>query len=121
MFVKADVTDWTSIQGLFKAAVDAHGIVDFVFPNAGTSSSGFVGDLDRDRSIPPNVVPITVNLIGVVYTIQAALDVLRANPDPAKADASAHPHRKAWRGKIVVTASQSSLYPIPFTRRPFEN
>ncbi|KAJ7634830.1 NAD(P)-binding protein [Roridomyces roridus] len=92
-FVKADVTNWLEMVELFRRAVSIfEGNLDFVFANAGTAALGF-----PDQAGPPNFTPIMVNLVGVMYTIQVAVNHFREFKTP---------------GRIVVTASQSSLHPF---------
>jgi len=92
-FVKVDVTSWDDVVAMFtQAEAVLGGKVDFVFPNAGVASLGF-----PDRPGKPKIKTLNVNLIGVLYTMQAAINHFRAFKSP---------------GRIVVTASQSSLYPL---------
>ncbi|KAJ7615548.1 NAD(P)-binding protein [Roridomyces roridus] len=94
-FVKADVTNWDSVVNMFTTAASSSvfgGSLDFVFANAGVGVIGF-----PDKPGPPNIASITVNLIGVVYTMQAAI---------------AHFREFKAGGRILVTASQSSLHPM---------
>ena len=83
-----------------------------VFPNAGLGYIDFPGAVDRDFSKPPNLIEIDVNLKGVIYTMQAGLDVLRRKPDPKTLGSDASAFKRRWRGKIVCTASEAGIYPL---------
>jgi NAD(P)-dependent dehydrogenase (short-subunit alcohol dehydrogenase family) len=113
IFQKCDVTSWESTRALFKAATDAFQTVDIVYPNAGIAGAGFPGPIDRDELQAPNISAITVDLTAVVYTIQAALDIMRKKPDPATLPETEHAFRRSWRGKIIATSSQSALCKCP--------
>ncbi|EMD35759.1 hypothetical protein CERSUDRAFT_115709 [Gelatoporia subvermispora B] len=93
-FVKADVTSWKEVVTSFQTAETIlRSGLDFVFANAGSAAIGFPNCPDE-----PNLSPIHVNLAGVVFTIQAAIN---------------HFRKHGSGGRIVVTASQASLHPFP--------
>jgi NAD(P)-dependent dehydrogenase (short-subunit alcohol dehydrogenase family) len=92
-FLHTDVSDWDSVNGTFQRAEELlGGPLDFVIPNAGKTSFGF-----PDAEGKPDVSTLQVNLIGVLYTMQAAINHYRTH---------------ATQGHIVVTASETSLHPF---------
>ncbi|EIN13001.1 NAD(P)-binding protein [Punctularia strigosozonata HHB-11173 SS5] len=96
--ISGDVTKWDSVVGMFKATEEllkkhtGKSNISFVFANAGAAAIGF--PFQRGE---PNITSISVNLIGALYTIQAAINHFRKHRAP---------------GRIIVTASQSSLHPF---------
>lgn len=94
-FVPTDVRDPDANRHLVQTALDLHGRLDVVHLNAGISSGTSLGadfDLDAYRRA------MAVNLDGVVFGIQAAIDTLLAQNS----------------GQIIVTASMAGLTPVPF-------
>ncbi|MBT9384765.1 SDR family oxidoreductase [Pseudooceanicola sp. CBS1P-1] len=72
--VACDVTDLASQQGLFDAALAAHGRIDAVFANAGIGATAMGtenGDPENFRQM------IDVNIYGLTLTAKLALPVLR--------------------------------------------
>ncbi|EIM91644.1 NAD-P-binding protein [Stereum hirsutum FP-91666 SS1] len=98
-FLQLDVTKRDAVFDAFERAhsmitkVDPKARLDFVFPNAGVAARGF-----PYQQGGVNLSPINVNLIGVIYTIEAAVRYFRTH--------DVHP------GRIVVTASLSSVFPL---------
>jgi NAD(P)-dependent dehydrogenase (short-subunit alcohol dehydrogenase family) len=97
---RVDVSDADQVEGLFADVVEAHGGVDVVFANAGISlepgvvdPEGGFGAFDRGRW---NRV-LGVNLNGVVFTMRAAAERMKAQGS----------------GRIVVTASTAGLKADP--------
>lgn len=104
LFVKTDVADWDSQLELFRNAYEWAGRIDFLAANAGIAAVDSVYDLfSKDSALPekPNLQTLEVDLIGVYYGIQLFK----------------YYHQKSGGeslGKIVVTISQSGLYPLHF-------
>ncbi len=104
LFVECDVTDWNAQAKLFRKAYDWAGQIDFLAANAGIASIEPVYELSMNESgelEKPNLATIEVDLLAVFY----GLTLFR------------HYHQKredGGEGKIVVTASQSGLYPLHF-------
>ncbi|EXJ57749.1 uncharacterized protein A1O5_12539 [Cladophialophora psammophila CBS 110553] len=104
LFVKADVTDWDAHAELFKKAYEWAGRIDFLAANAGIASIEPVYELSIDKSDvlkKPNLATLEVDLLAVFY----GLTLFR------------YYHQKTGskgKGKMVVTASQSGLYPLHF-------
>jgi NADP-dependent 3-hydroxy acid dehydrogenase YdfG len=94
--VRCDVTSWEDQAALFERALDAFGRVDVVFANA-----GFGGPRGWEKYDPGEMREMVLtNVLGVAYTIRAALPPLRET-----------------RGHILITSSvagrralQGSLY-----------
>jgi 3-oxoacyl-[acyl-carrier protein] reductase len=83
--VAADVTSPEDCRRVVAAAVERHGGLDIVCPNAGIFPSGRLADLT-----PEDLEQVLgVNFKGTVYIVQAALDALTA---------SGH-------GRIIITSS----------------
>lgn len=94
-FVHTDVTDPEANTHLMARAFDEHGRIDLVHLNAGVSTGTAFGpafDVATYRRA------MSVNLDGVVYGVQAALDRLLI----------------VGAGQIVVTASMAGLTVVPF-------
>jgi NADP-dependent 3-hydroxy acid dehydrogenase YdfG len=91
--VRADVTEFGDNERLVAAAVDGFGRLDAVFANAGFGASrGFLEeDPDHWRSM------VLTNVLGVAYTIRAAL------PHMLEAD----------RGHFVITSSVAGRRALP--------
>ncbi|KAJ3556547.1 hypothetical protein NM688_g1972 [Phlebia brevispora] len=70
-----DVTKWDDQVSLFELANTTFGSVDIVIPNAGVIGAGQFTKLEvKDgKPLPPNLLAINVNLIGVLYTTSLAL------------------------------------------------
>jgi NADP-dependent 3-hydroxy acid dehydrogenase YdfG len=80
-----DVRDWSSVQSLANACLDAYGAIDFVVANAGIGSYSAIdtGEPDAWKRV------VETNLLGVLYTVRAT-----------------YPHMKErGRGHIVLMAS----------------
>ena len=95
LFVPTDVRDYDANLAMVRAVLDAHGRLDLVHLNAGISTGTNVGegfDPDSYRRA------MAVNLDGVVFGIQAAIETLLAQGS----------------GQIVATASMAGLTPVPF-------
>jgi NAD(P)-dependent dehydrogenase (short-subunit alcohol dehydrogenase family) len=97
---RVDVSDADEVEGLFADVVEAQGGVDVVFANAGISlepgvvdPEGGLGAFDRGRWDRV----LGVNLNGVVFTMQAAAERMKAQGS----------------GRIVVTASTAGLRADP--------
>ncbi|WP_169948025.1 SDR family NAD(P)-dependent oxidoreductase [Microbispora sp. H11081] len=91
-FVRADVSSLEDNQVAVEFAVERHGGLDLAFLNAGVASACGLGDdfdLGRYRRV------MGINLDGVVFGVQAALEAMRAG------------------GVIVATASMAGIVGIP--------
>ncbi|KAH8104521.1 NAD(P)-binding protein [Cristinia sonorae] len=93
-FKKLDVSSWEdTVDGFEHVDKALHSKLDFVFANAGMNSGSKPFTRETGK---PNTRSVDVNFIGVMYTIQAAIN---------------HFRRHGGGGRIVVTASAASLYP----------
>jgi NAD(P)-dependent dehydrogenase (short-subunit alcohol dehydrogenase family) len=90
--VPADVTDPDAVDAAVAHTVDAFGGLDVAVANAGVGEGGPVADmpLDQLRSV------VDVNLLGVWYTLRAAI-----------------PHVVARRGYLLVTSSVAAFVHMP--------
>jgi NAD(P)-dependent dehydrogenase (short-subunit alcohol dehydrogenase family) len=86
----ADVTDREALGGAVDGVVERFGGVDAVIANAGIASFGTVAVTDPDAFART----IEINLLGVFYTVRAAL-----------------PHVIARRGHILVVSSVAAFAP----------
>ncbi len=97
-----DVRDAGAVHALVDDIVDAHGVIDIVFANAGvargrppTLPEGWLDDM----SMADYDALIDINLHGVVYTVQAAAKYMK----------------KQRSGSIVTTASTAGMRNDPYT------
>jgi NADP-dependent 3-hydroxy acid dehydrogenase YdfG len=71
--VPCDVTEWEEQEALVRRTLDAHGRLDVAFANA-----GFGGPRGFERMAPDVMRSMVLtNVLGVAYTIRAALPALR--------------------------------------------
>ena len=91
--VELDVTDFTAVDQLVRATVQAQGRLDYMFNNAGIAIGGEV----RVCQIEDWDSVLNVNLHGVVNGVQAAYPVMLSQ----------------GYGHIVNTASMAGLLPMP--------
>jgi NAD(P)-dependent dehydrogenase (short-subunit alcohol dehydrogenase family) len=91
-FVPLDVTDRAASRAVVEAVEGEHGRLDAVYLNAGVAGRP-EGVLDVDDLLRV----VDVDLLGVVYGVEAALPALRP----------------AGGGAVVVTASLAGLSPMP--------
>jgi NADP-dependent 3-hydroxy acid dehydrogenase YdfG len=90
--VRCDVTSWDDQAALFARALDAFGRVDVVFANA-----GFGGPRGWEKYDPDEMREMVLtNVLGVAYTIRAALPPLRET-----------------RGHILITSSVAGRRALP--------
>jgi NADP-dependent 3-hydroxy acid dehydrogenase YdfG len=90
--VRCDVTSWDDQAALFERALDAFGRVDVVFANA-----GFGGPRGWEKYDPDEMREMVLtNVLGVAYTIRAALPPLRET-----------------RGHILITSSVAGRRALP--------
>jgi len=104
IFVKCDVSSWSSIINLFETTYKAFGPIDVVCANAGIAGFEVLldDDTDTDGTLKePNLKSIQVNLIGAIYTAKAAIHYFNK-----------HPERK---GALTMTGSAASLIDNPPT------
>ncbi|KAH8918202.1 NAD(P)-binding protein [Atractiella rhizophila] len=134
-FYQADITAYSSLRAVFAHAISVSPTrrVDFVFANAGISELRELPPSFSDPTLPsvavkentketrdtrqfafnsldparegaePDLKVVDVNLNGVLKTVHCALETFRKQE--VEGD--------GWRGKIVVTASNASIYPFP--------
>lgn len=95
-FHKVDVTKWDEQVALFTAAKTLVSRIDYVFVNAGVSFDGLLLHPDNQPAefVPPTLTVLDINLYGMVYSTNLAVQLLRAQEIV-----------DGFRGKIVVTAS----------------
>ena len=91
--VELDVTDFTAVDQLVRATVQAQGRLDYMFNNAGIA----IGGEARLCQIEDWASVLNVNLHGVVNGVQAAYPVMLGQ----------------GYGHIVNTASMAGLLPMP--------
>ena len=91
--VELDVTDFTAVDQLVRATVQAQGRLDYMFNNAGIA----IGGEARLCQIEDWASVLNVNLHGVVNGVQAAYPVMLSQ----------------GYGHIVNTASMAGLLPMP--------
>lgn len=74
-FLKCDVTSWEDQLRLFAEATafSPSGRIHYVVPNAGIAVTDDVFSFEPDTPEKPALMPISVNLIGALYTIKLAL------------------------------------------------
>ncbi|KAJ1333216.1 (S,S)-butanediol dehydrogenase [Microdochium nivale] len=102
-FVKANVASWSELRGAFELAIEAFGVVDHVFANAGIRSRSNLLEEDTDAQgllAEPDLSCLQVNLIGVMYTVRLGLHYIRRG---SKSNAAPR------TGSVVLTASASSF------------
>jgi len=96
--VRCDVTEWDDQQALVQRALDEYGRIDVAFANA-----GFGGARGFDKGTPEEWKEMVLtNVLGVAYTIRAAMQALKDN-----------------KGHLLLTSSvagrralQGSLYSV---------
>lgn len=83
-------------MSLFKSALSSVKRLDFVFANAGMGESAYLpsGVSSPGDWVEPNLATINVNVIGVLYTTNLAVQVFKAQPVV-----------DGFRGKVIVTGS----------------
>jgi NAD(P)-dependent dehydrogenase (short-subunit alcohol dehydrogenase family) len=92
-YLRCDVTDLEDVEHMMAATVATYGRLDIVLANAGVRGDSPIGeafDLTAYRRA------MSVNLDGVVFTVQAALRHLLASGG----------------GRVLVTASMAGLMPV---------
>ncbi|ADV67354.1 SDR family NAD(P)-dependent oxidoreductase [Deinococcus maricopensis] len=95
LVVPTDVTDRAQVQALVDAAVDRFGRVDVMFNHAGDY---FVDSVEHSEEARVRAL-IDVNVMGVLYGVQAALPVMR----------------RQGGGHIINTASVEGRVAFPYT------
>jgi NADP-dependent 3-hydroxy acid dehydrogenase YdfG len=89
--VRCDVTHWQDQEALVRTALDAFGRVDVAFANA-----GFGGPRGFEKHDPDEMREMVLtNVLGVAYTIRAAMPALRDN-----------------RGHLILTSSVAGRRPL---------
>ncbi|EXJ69762.1 uncharacterized protein A1O5_06833 [Cladophialophora psammophila CBS 110553] len=104
-FMRVDVLSWKELRGLFSAAREAHGRVDFVFANAGINQAEVFDEdiLDEDGELADVGLPtVDVDLTAVIKTSRLAWHHFRRNSPPG--------------GSLVITGSTSSYNARPNIR-----
>src|SRR5260370_24281332 len=92
--ISTDVSDPEAVRAAFKELASAHGRLDVLVNNAGTSPLRRIEDLSDDEIL----TTVGCNLLGAVYTTREAIPLMRA----------------AGRGDIVNISTESSSMPFPF-------
>lgn len=106
-FHRANVTQYSDLATAFQGAFNQHKRLDFVFANAGmVERSNFYALLDAEEGqadAPPkepvDLLPIDVDLKGVILTTYLAQHYFRHSP------------HKGQGASLVMTASCCGLYP----------
>jgi NAD(P)-dependent dehydrogenase (short-subunit alcohol dehydrogenase family) len=93
-YVRCDVSDLADVERLMAATIARFGRLDVVLANAGVRGDSPLGD---GFDLATYRRAMTVNVDGVVFTVQAALPHLVASGG----------------GRILVTASMAGLMPVP--------
>src|SRR5215217_7845574 len=89
--VRCDVAEWSDQEALIRRALDAFGRVDVVFANA-----GFGGPRGWEKQDPDDMrAMVLTNVLGVAYTIRAAIGPLRES-----------------RGHLLLTSSVAGRRPL---------
>ncbi|KAH7000797.1 hypothetical protein EDB80DRAFT_753918 [Ilyonectria destructans] len=102
IFVKADVSRWSAVLGLFKKTWDRFGAIDVVLSNAGTHAFETLQDetLDDDEDpTPPSLKSFEVNLHSAAYCTKAAVHFFKK--------------QRQKRCQLVFTGSAASLIDTP--------
>ncbi|RSL59322.1 hypothetical protein CEP51_013940 [Fusarium floridanum] len=89
-YVHVDVSNYDSVHGLFKHALDLHGRVDMAIHCAAiTEISGwFATGKSMDSIIsPPTTQVLDINLAGTMYVIHVALAAIRSDSSTQNGDA----------------------------------
>jgi NAD(P)-dependent dehydrogenase (short-subunit alcohol dehydrogenase family) len=94
VYLPCDVTDLRDVERLMASAAEAFGRIDIVLANAGVRGDSPLGQAFDHVAYRR---AMSVNVDGVVFTVQAALPYLNA----------------AGGGRILVTASMAGLMPVP--------
>lgn len=96
------MTKWDEQVALFTAAKALVPRVDYVFVNAGVSFDGLLlhPENQPEEFVPPNLTVLDINLYGMVYSVNLAVQLLRAQEVV-----------EGFRGKIIVTASLAYVRP----------
>lgn len=104
LFIKTDVSSWEEQSEMFKAADEWAGPGQLVFLAANAGVIDPSGSLDEllgrsEESISkPNIDPVSVNLLGTIFSVQLFAHYVRK-------------HGK--RGKAVLTSSSAGIYTLP--------
>lgn len=95
------MTKWDEQVALFTAAKTLVSRIDYVFVNAGVSFDGLLLHPDNQPAefVPPTLTVLDINLYGMVYSTNLAVQLLRAQEVV-----------DGFRGKIVVTASLAYVW-----------
>ncbi|KAH6712489.1 hypothetical protein BKA61DRAFT_692551 [Leptodontidium sp. MPI-SDFR-AT-0119] len=94
LFIRTDVTSWSSQVKMFQQSIECFGKIDVVCANAGISEgeNAFEDRIDdAGAPIEPKWSTIHVNLIGTLTTVKLAI----------------HHMKKTGGGRIVLTSSMS--------------
>ncbi|KAL5118231.1 hypothetical protein ACEQ8H_003903 [Pleosporales sp. CAS-2024a] len=98
--VPVDVRKWSDLTQLFKATMEKHGRVDYVFANAGIGPRADYLSLasdDQGELLEPNKDTLDVNFNSVINTVILAAHYMKTQIDG---------------GSIVITASSTGLHPV---------
>ncbi|WP_329624089.1 SDR family oxidoreductase [Streptomyces sp. NBC_01255] len=100
----ADVTAEGAAEGIVEAAVAAHGRLDVLVNNAGISSGGPLGTLDRSVITPL----LETNLVAPVLLTQAAVPALKGSRGVV-VNVSTAIGQRGWPANSVYPATKSAL------------
>lgn len=119
-YINCNVADWQSQVDFFKSAVKLSktGGIDAVVANAGIADRTREAfeqpqGLDTDAPPRPNLAPIEVNLVGVLYTTHLAMFYLPKNPKSKMADSSRQPAAYTPDRHLLLVGSVASLSALP--------
>ena len=95
------MTDWTSLRGIFEAAIEKFGVINAVLSNAGMNHENLLKeDFDSAGQLKePDLKCLEVNLIAHVYVAKLALHFFKRGPKGPR--------------QIVFTASAASYIESP--------
>ncbi|KAJ3793574.1 NAD-P-binding protein [Lentinula aff. detonsa] len=103
---RADTTSWEQQYAAYEAGKKIFGRIDYFFANAGIAEHPWLPNFNpstaRDRSIiKPDIVTLSINLIGQLYTAALALQVFERQTQ----------NRHGFKGKLLMTASVYGFFP----------
>ncbi|ETS80068.1 hypothetical protein PFICI_07597 [Pestalotiopsis fici W106-1] len=102
LFRKSDVSVWTDVVSLFEDAWKQFGRIDAVVSNAGVNNEDFLSSvIDSSTGIlsPPDLKPLEINLMGMIYAVKCAVHYFDRQPDA--------------RYQIIMTGSAASFLDTP--------
>lgn len=108
-----DVRDWSSVEAMVEACVDAFGRVDFVVANAGIGdySSLDAGDPERWRRV------VETNFLGVLHTVRAAFPRMKERGTGHIVLMASIAGRWTWVGEPVYIATKWAVVGLGWALR----